>query len=164
MVPLELEAHGLGGWTGLVIFLAIFIGFLCQPVARRMTNPKALALGFALVPLGYLVLLVGVWTGSLGLVLAGTGVTSAASYGFTYLAALSEVALRAPDNRARAAAGLFVYAYVGFSVPVIASGVLADLFGLLPAMAIFFSIQIVITTATVVFWKRLSSLRASELA
>lgn len=157
VVPLELKAKGLGGWTGLVVFLAIFIGFLCQPIARRMTNPRALALGFVLIPLGFLVLLAGVWTGSIGLVLAGTCITSAASYGFTYLAALDEVSSRAPDNRARAAAGLFVYAYVGFSLPVIASGALADMFGLLPAMAIFSTIQISITAVTIMLWIRHTS-------
>jgi len=164
VVPLELEAHGLGGWTGFVIFLAIFIGFLCQPIARRMTNPRALALGFLLIPGGFLILLGGVWTESIALVLVGTGITSAASYGFTYLAALSEVSLRAPDNRARAVAGLFVYAYVGFSLPVIASGALADLFGLLPAMAIFSSIQISITVLTVIFWIKTLALPAKQAA
>lgn len=152
VVPLELKAQGLGGWTGLVVFLAIFIGFLCQPIARRMTNRRALALGFVLVPLGFLVLLAGVWAGSIGLVLAGTCITSAASYGFTYLAALDEVSSRAPDNRARAAAGLFVYAYVGFSLPVITSGALADMFGLLSALAIFSTIQISITAVTIMLW------------
>ncbi len=154
VVPLELKNHGLGGWTGLVIFLSIFTGFLCQPIARRMTNLRALTLGFILVPLGFLVLLTGVWTGSLILVLVGTGITSAASYGFTYLAALSEVSLRAPDNRARATAGLFVYAYVGFSIPTIASGLIADLFGLLPAMVIFSLALIIITAVTVILWLR----------
>jgi MFS family permease len=59
VVPLELAANGLGGWTGLVIFLAIFIGFLCQPIARRMTNNTALTLGFILVPMGFSILLAG---------------------------------------------------------------------------------------------------------
>ncbi|WP_171180783.1 MFS transporter [Ruegeria sp. HKCCD8929] len=142
VVPLQLEANGLGGWTGLVIFLAIFVGFLCQPIARRMTNDQALALGFVLIPLGFLVLLAGVWLKLLILVLAGTCITSAASYGFTYLASLAEVSLRAPDDRARATAGLFVYAYSGFSLPVIASGALADMLGLLTAMAIFAVVQL----------------------
>lgn len=154
IIPLELNARGLGGWTGLVIFLALFIGFLCQPIGRRMSNQSALSLGFVLVPLGFLVLLIGVWKESLVLVLVGTGITSAASYGFTYLAALSEVALSAPDNRARSAAGLFVYAYFGFSIPVIASGALADSIGLLPAMIIFTIVQIAITLVTVFAWRR----------
>lgn len=154
VVPLELKAQGLAGWTGLVIFLAIFIGFLCQPIARRMSNHRALVMGFVFIPLGFLVLLAGVWSASIGLVLVGTCITSAASYGFTYLAALVEVSSRAPDNRARATAGLFVYAYGGFSLPVIASGALADRFGLLPAMAIFSTIQICITAVAIVLWRK----------
>ncbi|MBI1493169.1 MFS transporter [Rhodobacteraceae bacterium MYP1-1] len=156
VVPLELAENDLGGWTGLVIFLAIFAGFLCQPMARRMTNNQALALGFVLIPLGFLILLSGVWLNALVLVLAGTCITSAASYGFTYLASLAEVSLRAPTDRARATAGLFVYAYFGFSLPVIASGALADWFGLLMALIIFALAQIISTMAIVLMWKRWS--------
>ncbi|MFV1492630.1 MFS transporter [Phaeobacter sp. JH18-32] len=154
VVPLELAANDLGGWTGLVIFLAIFVGFLCQPIARRMTNERALALGFVLIPLGSLVLLAGVWLKVLAFVLIGTCITSAASYGFTYLAALAEVSLHAPDDRARATAGLFVYAYFGFSLPVIASGALADRLGLLSAMIVFASVQIVVTAIIVMLRQR----------
>lgn len=154
IVPLELAANDLGGWTGLVIFLAIFVGFLCQPIARRMSNARALALGFVLIPLGFVVLLVGVWLKMLPFVLFGSCITSAASYGFTYLASLAEVSLRAPDDRARATAGLFVYAYFGFSLPVIASGALADMLGLLPAMVVFGAAQMVTAAAIVIMWKR----------
>ncbi|MFD3190842.1 MFS transporter [Sedimentitalea sp. HM32M-2] len=165
VVPLELAANELGGWTGLVIFLAIFVGFLCQPIAHRMTNDRALSLGFALIPLGFLVLLAGVWLKLLILVLLGTCITSAASYGFTYLASLAEVSLRAPDDRARATAGLFVYAYLGFSLPVIASGALADLLGLLTAMMVFAAVQLVATAVIVTVWKQrsLSSSVAAEV-
>jgi len=157
VVPLQLAANDLSGWTGLVIFLAIFAGFLCQPVARRMTNDQALATGFVLIPLGFLVLLAGVWLKMLVLVLAGTSITSAASYGFTYLASLAEVSLRAPGNQARAAAGLFVFAYFGFSIPVIASGAIADALGLLSAVMIFAAVQMVATVLIVAFWKRRSA-------
>ncbi|MEP2780944.1 MAG: MFS transporter [Pseudoruegeria sp.] len=153
VVPLELAANGLGGWTGLVIFLAIFVGFLCQPIARRMSNTQALSLGFFLIPLGYLVVLVGVWLHLLIFVLIGTCITSAASYGFTYLASLAEVSMRAPNDRARATAGLFVYAYFGFSLPVIASGMLADVLGFLPAMMVFGAVQTTITVIIVIMWK-----------
>ena len=164
VVPLELAANDLGGWTGLVIFLAIFVGFLCQPIARRMTNERALAFGFFLIPLGFLVLLAGVWLKVLALVLIGTCITSAASYGFTYLASLAEVSLRAPDDRARATAGLFVYAYFGFSLPVIASGALADILGLLSAMVIFGAVQITGTAIIVMRWKRRSAPSLSATA
>jgi MFS family permease len=154
VVPLELAANDLGGWTGLVIFLAIFIGFLCQPIARSMTNEKALTLGFFLVPFGFLVLLAGVWLKTLVFVLVGTCITSAASYGFTYLASLAEISLRAPEDKARATAGLFVYAYCGFSIPVIASGALADLFGFLPAMTVFGVTLVVVTLIIIVLWRK----------
>ncbi len=161
VIPLELTANGLGGWTGLVIFLAIFVGFLCQPIARRMTNDRALGLGFVLIPLGFLVLLAGVWLEMLAAVLIGTCITSAASYGFTYLASLAEVSQRAPDDRARATAGLFVYAYFGFSLPVIASGALADMLGLVQAMITFATVQIVLTAILVSARARALSLAAS---
>jgi len=154
VIPLELAANDLGGWTGLVIFLAIFVGFLCQPIARRMTNDRALALGFVLIPLGFCVLLIGVWLKLLVFVLIGTCITSAASYGFTYLASLAEVSLRAPHDRARATAGLFVYAYFGFSLPVIASGALADVLGLLMALAVFAVVQVTVIAIITMTWKR----------
>lgn len=158
VVPLELAANDLGVWTGLVIFLAIFVGFLCQPIARRMTNDRALALGFVLIPLGFLILLAGVWLKVLTFILIGTCITSAASYGFTYLASLAEVSLRAPNDRARATAGLFVYAYFGFSLPVIASGALADMLGLLFAMIAFGAVQVAATAIIVMLWKWRSAL------
>ncbi|NVO57779.1 MFS transporter [Rhodobacteraceae bacterium B1Z28] len=154
VVPLQLAANDLGGWTGLVIFLAIFVGFLCQPIAKRMSNTQALALGFVLIPMGFLVLLAGVWAEMLMLILAGTCITSAASYGFTYLASLAEVSLRADEDRARATAGMLAYAYFGFPLPVIASGALADQFGLLSAMAVFATVQVAATLMIVTVWKR----------
>jgi MFS family permease len=156
VVPLQLEQHGLANWTGPVIFLAIFIGFLCQPIAKKMSNTNALGLGFVMVPAGFCTMLFGAWSQQISLVLLGTAITSGASYGFSYLASLSEFSIRAPENRARATAGLFVYAYVGFSIPVIASGALADKYGLLNAMGIFGVALVIITTIVVVLWKRAS--------
>lgn len=157
VVPLKLAANGLGGWTGLVIFLAIFIGFLSQPISRRMSNNNSLLLGFILIPSGFFVLIMGVWQEHLLLILLGTCITSAASYGFTYLASLSQVASLAGDNVSRATAGLFVYAYFGFSIPVIASGFLADALGLLLAMIVFLTLQILATLIIMIFWKRQTS-------
>lgn len=154
VVPLQLEQQGLGEYTGLVVFLAIFVGFLCQPAARHLTNRKSLTIGFVLVPFGFMTLLAGLWSHAIWLVLAGTAITSSASYGFTYLASLAEFSMLAPDNRARAAAGLFTYAYVGFSLPTIASGALADTFGLLPAMVAFAGLLLVVTIAVVAIGRR----------
>lgn len=59
VVPLELATHGLSGWTGSVIFLAIFVGFLCQPIAKRLSDETSLALGLALIPSGFGLILFG---------------------------------------------------------------------------------------------------------
>lgn len=150
IIPLQLEASGLESWTGLVIFLAIFMGFLCQPIARKLSNTGSLIVGYILIPAGYLILLFGINQQSIELLLIGTAVTSCASYGFTYLAALSEFTMRAPENRARATAGLFVYAYVGFSIPVIGSGILADILSLNISLYIFGAFQISTIILTVI--------------
>jgi MFS family permease len=149
VVPLELGAHGLSGWTGAVIFLAIFTGFCCQPLARRLGDGRSLAIGLALVPSGFALILLGSWVQAIGPVLVGTALSSAASYGFTYLAALSRFAERAPGDRARATAGLFVYAYAGFSLPVIGSGLLAERLGPIPAMAAFLALVVTVTMVMV---------------
>lgn len=153
VVPLQLQRLGLGGWAGLVVFLAIFVGFLSQPVARRMANARALGVGFILVPLGFLILLLGLWRQSLILILLGTSITSSASYGFTYLASLAEVSLRAPTERARASAGLFAVAYAGFTVPVIGAGILADRFDLITAMLAFVVLHVLITIGVCFLWR-----------
>ncbi|MCA0996618.1 MFS transporter [Alloyangia pacifica] len=150
VVPLLLDRHGLGAWSGPVIFLALFVGFLCQPLARRMSNPRALRLGLCLIPLGFAGLLSGAALQSIPLILLGTALTSASSYGFTYLSSLSEVSMLAPESRARATAGLFVYAYCGFSIPVIAAGGLADRIGLVQAMGVFFVAQLACLAALVI--------------
>ncbi|MCY4032133.1 MAG: MFS transporter [Hyphomicrobiales bacterium] len=137
VVPLQLEAQGFGAYTGLIIFLSFFVGFLCQPIARQMTERKSLLVGYTLVPLGFLTLVSGLWMQSILLIITGTCITSSASYGFTYLCGVSVFSMRAPEERARATAGLFVYAYLGFSFPVITSGALADMFGLMPALGSF---------------------------
>ncbi len=90
-------------------------------------------------------MLAGVWLDLLPFVLIGTCITGAASWGFTYVASLAEVPRRVPHDRARATAGLFVYAHLGFSLPVIASGTLAETFGLLAAMEVFAIVQITTT-------------------
>ncbi|WP_419307813.1 MFS transporter [Chromohalobacter israelensis] len=143
IIPLNLKNIGLSQYTGLVIFLAIFVGFLCQPLARRVQSTKALKLGLLFTPLGYLAMLLGISKNSLPLILMGTSLTSASSYGFTYLSSLFKFTSMGSSETSRATAGLFVYAYIGFSIPVIGGGVIADAYGLFTSSLIFLIAQIV---------------------
>jgi hypothetical protein len=102
------------------------------------------------------VIILGAVTSSISLILIGSSITSASSYGFLYLSALYEFGSRDPKNRARATAGLFIYAYAGFSIPVVLSGVLADLFGVIVAMKIFMLFITIVTVFILMlcFFKR----------
>lgn len=154
IIPLELQKINLGGWSGLVVFLGIFTGFLCQPIARSLKNLYSLLIGIILTPLGFIFILLGMYNHSIISIIAGTCITSLSSYGFTYLSSLSEVSAAAPANRARAIAGLFIYAYIGFSIPVMLSGFVADVYSLIVSAVSFFLFQILVTIFILVSWLR----------
>ncbi|VVE86775.1 MFS transporter [Pandoraea bronchicola] len=138
VVPAALAAHGHAAWAGFAAFFVISTGLLFQPAARRMAPVRAVRIGLVLVPLGFVVLALGVTYANLYALLAGAAIASSACYGFTYLGGLAAVnAAVAPALRARAAAGYFLFAYFGFSVPVVTSGWLADHFGMPIALALF---------------------------
>lgn len=146
LVPVALAAHGHDAWTGFSTFFVISTGLVVQPVARKLSPPRSLRLGMLLVPCGFTVLIVGVVFSSLPLLLSGAMLASAACYGFTYLAGLAANSTCSTDaNRARATSGYFLFAYFGFSVPVIASGALADRVGVHSALWIFDGVIIVAT-------------------
>lgn len=136
--PAALRQHGLAGWSGFSTFLVISTGLLVQPIARGMPPLTALTIGLALVPVGYAALAAGALLPSLPLLLLGAALVSLAAYGFTYLGGLAAVSAAADEaTRARAASGYFLFAYFGFSVPVITSGFLADRYGLPTALVVF---------------------------
>ncbi|WP_083253574.1 MFS transporter [Pandoraea sp. ISTKB] len=138
VVPSALAAHGHAAWAGFATFFVVSTGLLFQPAARRMAPVRAVRVGLILVPLGFVVLALGVVYVNLPALLVGAIIASSACYGFTYLGGLAAVnAAVAPALRARAAAGYFLFAYFGFSVPVVTSGWLADHFGMPVALALF---------------------------
>ena len=74
VVPTQLGRYGLTVWAGPALFLVNGTGALVQPWVRRMNAERALLVGFALLPLGYALLILGVWQGVLALVLLGASV------------------------------------------------------------------------------------------
>ena len=137
VVPAELARHGLIAWSGLALFLVCGAGMLCQPLARKMGARQAVRLGLVLVPAGYALLAVGAWLGMVALVLVGSALAGAACYGFTYLGGLTGISAIAGTNRASAISGYFLFAYLGFSLPVALSGLIADALGLSTALLLF---------------------------
>lgn len=145
VVPVELTRVGMHAWAGPAMFLIICAGLPFQRIARRMSPRRSVAIGLGLVPLGYTLLCAGIWLGTIHLVLFGAVVASSACYGFTYLGGLAAVSGEAGDQRARASAGFFLFAYFGFSVPVTVSGFAIDKVGPYTAMT-WFGIAIMIAS------------------
>ena len=137
IVPSELAVRDLLAWSGLTLFLVNGVGVLCQPAARKMEPDRALRLGLILAPLGYVLLTLGVWLSWVWLILLGAAVSGSACYGFTYLGGLATVSANAQHERARAISGYFLFAYLGFSLPVILSGFLADWLGGMAGLLVF---------------------------
>lgn len=137
ILPSVLATHDLQRWSGLSTFTVISCGLLFQPWVRRMQPARATGLGLLVLPLSYGLLAWGASQGSLCAVLLGALGASSACYGFLYLGGLSAITALAGAEKARGSAGFFLFAYVGFSIPVVVTGVLADHFGADVALVLF---------------------------
>lgn len=137
LLPSQLAVHGLSVWGGHALFLVNGTGVLVQSAARRLPPRRSLQVGFALLPVGFLAVLLGAWQGLLSLVLIGTVTCGAACYGFTYLGGLAVVNRADPARRARAVSGYFLCGYLGFGLPSVLIGFLSEGIGLMAALSVF---------------------------
>ncbi|MDD2055975.1 MFS transporter [Pseudomonas sp. GD03860] len=137
LLPSILKQHGLANWSGFSTFCVISCGLLFQPFARRLSPARATAIGLIVLPCSYALLAWGADSGALSAVLFGSVAASSACYGFIYLGGLSAVNNLAGAEKTRASAGFFLLAYLGFSLPVILTGMLVDRLGASTALLVF---------------------------
>lgn len=141
ILPSTLSLHGLSAWSGFATFGICSCGVLFQPWARRLTPRSATRLGLVILPIAYGLIVWGAVQGNLVAVLLGTVAASSACYGFIYLGGLSGVLVSADASASQqatqASAGYFLMAYLGFSIPVIVTGVLIDAVGHALALTLF---------------------------
>ncbi|MNP17890.1 Major Facilitator Superfamily protein [compost metagenome] len=137
LLPSILKQHGLASWSGFSTFCVISCGLLFQPLAKRLAPVRATAIGLVILPCSYALLAWGADSGALAAVLLGTIAASSACYGFVYLGGLSAVNTLAGEEKTRASAGFFLLAYMGFSLPVILTGLLVDRLGPGTALLLF---------------------------
>ncbi|UDU82635.1 MFS transporter [Pseudomonas sp. HN2-3] len=137
LLPGILRQHGLSAWSGFSTFCVISCGLLFQPMARRLSSLKATLLGLVILPCSYAVLAWGADSGQLAAVWLGAVAASSACYGFIYLGGLAAVNQLAGSEKTRASAGFFLLAYLGFSLPVIFTGLLSDRLGARVALLVF---------------------------
>lgn len=129
IIPSVLATHGLAKYAGISSMLAISCGLLFQPIARKLSSETSTKLGLLILLPAYTLLAWGALNANLPAILLAAFVASSSCYGFVYLGGLSGVTRSAGDDQARASAGYFLMAYLGFSVPVIFTGLMVDRYG-----------------------------------
>lgn len=149
IVPILLSSIGLSEWTGVMVFLSICSGFVIQHIAKSLSSSKSLLIGCIFNVLGFSLIILGYYQKSITIILLGASCTSLSSYGFTYMAALFKFTSNSNIDKASSTAGMYIYAYTGFAIPVITSGLLAQRFGNWSALTAFLSLLIVINLVIV---------------
>jgi hypothetical protein len=123
--------------AGLVVFVVFGAAAAAQSLTTRLPIGARRALGLLAQAAGVVVVVAGMHAVSLGLFLAG-GIVAGIGAGVLFKAAVgSVVALAAPAQRGEALAGLFLLAYLGLTVPVVAIGVATLSFATITVMTWF---------------------------
>ncbi|GAB2969932.1 MFS transporter [Amycolatopsis acidiphila] len=128
------HSHALAGVTSFAVFAA---GALAQILFARAGLRRQLGYGLTLLVVGVVLLTIAVQLPSLVLFLAG-GVLAGGGAGAAFKGSVSIVlSVAPPAGRGEALAGLFLAAYVGLAVPVLALGLATQLVSLQVALAGF---------------------------
>jgi MFS family permease len=120
----------------------MLVGVLAQQAFRRIAPGRAVRIGLVALVCGAGLTFWGTagWGtagGGLWPLLLGGAVVGTGSYAFIYLGGLAAVAEAASgEDRARAVAGYFVVAHLGFSAVPLLIGLAVDGFGAVPALAV----------------------------
>ena len=129
VLPATLARAGLDSYAGLATFLVIVPGILAVPAARRMTPETAIRHGLLILIPAYALIAWGALDGRIWAVLTGTALAATSCYGLVHAGGLAGVLIRAGQAATGATAGFYLLAYLGFSLPVIVTGRIADLAG-----------------------------------
>ena len=128
--------------AGLPSFLVFFCAAGGQIVVGRAAPRRLFALGIPALVLGLVLTTAAVWLSSLSLFLAG-GAVAGIGVGLMFKGAMSAAAgLAAPQARGETAAGIFLAAYLGLTVPVVLVGIATRLVSLSTAMTAFAAVVV----------------------
>lgn len=117
-------SHALAGAATFAVFGA---GALAQIVVSRAPLRRQLASGLLALVLGLALITAAFWLASLALLLIG-GIVAGGGAGAAFKGSVSTVlGMARPEARGEALAGLFLAAYVGLAVPVLALGLATQL-------------------------------------
>ncbi|MES2712903.1 MAG: MFS transporter [Pseudomonadota bacterium] len=129
-IPAALAAQGSPRLGPFAVCVMILVGVVVQPFLRGVAAGRAVLTGLVLMALGDGLAVWGTLSGAVVPLLAGGAVIGSAAYGFLFLGGLSAASAAAtPELRARAAAGFFLVAHIGFALPPLLTGLAVDAFG-----------------------------------
>lgn len=138
IIPTQLAKFGFAAFAGFCLVLINWTGAFLQPIIRKKFNPKqSLKYGFAIIPIGFFIVILGSYLGILPLVLVGTAIIGSGAYGFSYVGGLELIAHLGKEHKARAVSGYMLFGYIGFGLPAVFLGYLADHFGIINALLVF---------------------------
>ncbi len=138
IIPTQLATYHLTAYAGFCLVLINWTGGFMQPFIRKRFQPKtSLKLGFAIIPFGFGLVILGSYLGLLPVVLLGTAFIGSAAYGFSYQGGLAIIADLGGDQKARAVSGYMFFGYVGFGIPAVLLGFLADSIGIIASLLVF---------------------------
>jgi MFS family permease len=137
IIPGQLAKYGLTIYGGFCLVLMNWSGAFLQPFIRNINSVLAVRLGLFLVPAGFGLVVAGCYINELAVILSGTFVMGVAAYGFSFMGGLSIISNLGGMQKARAVSGYMFYGYIGFGIPAIFLGYIADRFGIENSLLVF---------------------------
>jgi MFS family permease len=138
IIPTQLASFHLTAYAGFCLVLINWTGGFLQPFIRRRFQPQtSLKLGYAIIPFGFGVVILGAYLGLLPVVLLGTAFIGSAAFGFSYQGGLALIANLGGNQKARAVSGFMFFGYLGFGIPAVLLGFLADQIGIICSLLVF---------------------------
>lgn len=139
-VPSTLAAAGYPRLGPLALCFMILVGTAVQQMIGRLPVRRLSLVGLPVLLLGAALVILGTLRVSLPLLLAGGALVGSAAYGFLFIGALAAASEAATgEDRARAAAGVFLIAHAGFCVPPLLTGLAVDAVGAPAALGGFWA-------------------------
>lgn len=132
-IPVALAAQGMPRLGPVVICFMILFGTTVQQGLRGVAPRRAVLVGLGALVVGSGLVIWGTLATSLPVLLIGGAAVGSAAYGFLFVGGLAAASEDATD-RARAAAGFFLVAHIGFFLPPSLTGFAMDAVG--PARAL----------------------------
>jgi len=138
ILPSQLATFGYTAYAGFCLVLVNWTGGFMQPWIRKNIHPStSMRIGFMLMPLGMGLVVLGSYLTNMIVILLGSAVIGSAAYGFSFQGGLAIMSHLGGAQRARAVAGFMFSGYIGFGIPAIGIGYLADTFGIVGGLLAF---------------------------